>query len=97
MEVFEWDAEKEKTNIKKHGMSLEAGMLVFKDYYRLESYDKNNSAADEDRYITIGFNETTNILYVVYTTRDHSTIRLISVRRADPAEKRQYRQNRGGK
>lgn len=98
MEIFEWDAGKEKINIKKHGMSLEAGMLVFKDFYRIESYDEINSTSGEDRYITIGLSETTRMLYVVYTTREHKTIRLISVRRAEPYEEKQYRQiNRGGK
>ncbi len=94
MESFEWREDKEEINKKKHGISLEAGMLVFKDDYRLELYDEANSTVNEDRYITIGRSETTRILYVVYTMRNHgATTRLISVRRTEPHEERLYKQS----
>ena len=50
---FEWDEEKEKKNIIKHGIDFETASYVFLDPNRLEYYDKEHST-DEDRYITIG-------------------------------------------
>ena len=51
--LFEWDDEKEKINIAKHGIDFETAARVFKDENRLELYDEAHSDT-EDRYITIG-------------------------------------------
>lgn len=76
-------------------MSLSAGVSVFDDDFRLELYDEYNSGPYEDRYITIGHNKVSDILYVVYTMRDHNKARLISVRRAEPHERRLYEKSAG--
>ena len=83
---FEWDEEKEKLNIKKHGISFSTAALVFDDEDRIEIYDAIHSL-DEDRYITIG--SVGKILFVVYSNRD-SSIRLISARLANERERRLY-------
>ena len=83
---FEWDEEKEKLNIKKHGISFSTAALVFDDEDRIEIYDAIHSL-EEDRYITIG--SVGKILFVVYTNRD-SSIRLISARLANERERRLY-------
>lgn len=83
---FEWDEEKEKLNIKKHGISFSTAALVFDDEDRIEIYDAVHSL-EEDRYITIG--SVGKILFVVYTNRD-SSIRLISARLANERERRLY-------
>ena len=86
---FEWDNEKEKTNIRKHGIDFTTAALVFKDENRLEMYDEAHSDT-EDRYITIGvIDEITYIVMVVYTEREE-TIRLISARKATERERRKY-------
>ena len=95
MDVFDWDEVKNKINIKKHGMALSAAVPVFEDEHRLELYDEENSSPGEDRYITIGHNKVSDILYVVYTMQGYSNTRLISVRRAEPHEKRFYQKNVG--
>ena len=51
--LFEYDEEKNLTNIKKHGISFPSAARVFFDYDRIEMYDEENSI-DEDRYDTIG-------------------------------------------
>jgi len=89
---FEWDEEKDKINLKKHGMSLEAGIPVFDDEYRLE-YQDTRQDHGEDRFITIGCNAYTDVLYVCYTMRGRSKTRLISVRMADRSEKYIYERN----
>jgi len=91
---FEWDEDKNQKNIKKHGIPLKVGAAVFDDKYRLERHDGRESR-DEDRFITIGMNEFSRILYVVYTMRDNDEItRLISVRKADRSEQGLYERNR---
>ena len=50
--LFEYDEEKNRQNIKKHGISFRSAARVFFDYDRIEFYDEENSTA-EDRYDTI--------------------------------------------
>lgn len=50
---FEYNEEKNRGNIKKHGISFRSAARVFFDYDRIELFDEENSL-DEDRYDTIG-------------------------------------------
>ena len=51
--IFEYDPEKNRKNIEKHGISFKNAARVFFDYDRIELYDEAHSG-DEDRYDTIG-------------------------------------------
>lgn len=51
--VFEYDEEKNKINIRKHGIPFTVAARVFFDYDRIELYDAGHSE-DEIRYDTIG-------------------------------------------
>ena len=51
--VFEWDEEKEKKNIKKHGVSFGIAARVFFDENLIQDYDPFHSD-EEDLYIAIG-------------------------------------------
>ena len=51
---FEWDVDKNKANIKKHGISFELAAKVFLDSKRIERYDAEHSSIEEQRYKTIG-------------------------------------------
>ena len=82
----EWDDEKSRINMIKHGVSFETASLVFADENFIELYDEDHSQ-DEDRYIAIGVVD--QILYVVHTIRGE-VIRLISARSATNEEKRLY-------
>ena len=87
--LFEWDDEKDRKNIAKHGIGFRTAILVFKDLNRLEKYDAAHSL-NEDRYLTIGeINGTFMVVTVVYTERPE-TIRIISARRATKEEKEEY-------
>jgi uncharacterized DUF497 family protein len=88
--AFEWDEAKALANEQKHNVTFYEAIGVFSDPNALTIFDAYHSNT-EDRYITIGFSTTAHILVVVYTER-HTTIRLISARRATPAECRQYEQ-----
>jgi uncharacterized DUF497 family protein len=87
---FEWDAEKEALNLQKRGLRFSIAARVLFDPYRIEIYDGREDYG-EDRWATIGFAEA-SLLYVVYTIRDEETIRLISARKANVYEQKQYRE-----
>ncbi len=84
--LVEWDDNKNKINIRKHGISFETAALVFADEERIEYYDKLHSL-DEDRYVVLGCVQ--GILYVVYTMRGEAA-RLISARMATATERKIY-------
>lgn len=84
---FEWDGEKAKINVQKHGITFNYALKVFDDENRLESYDYSHSIY-EDRYNVLGVVD--DVLFVVYTERDNGVIRLISARRATKAEEDLY-------
>lgn len=83
---FEWDEDKNKQNLAKHGIDFETAILVFNDIQRIEIYDMEHSI-HEDRYNTIGM--VNDILFVVYTERKEN-IRLISARLATKTERSIY-------
>ena len=83
---FEWDEEKEKVNLKKHGVPFKTAAKVFLDENRIEIYDEVHSI-EEERYITIGL--AGEVLFVVYTER-RPRIRLISARLATERERKVY-------
>jgi uncharacterized protein len=85
---FEWDEEKARANLRKHGISFEEAITVFLDPFSATIADPHHSAV-EQRYIDIGNSERSRVLVVVYTERGVS-IRIISCRKATPAERRIY-------
>lgn len=97
MQGFEWDEEKAKLNLKKHGVSFEEAESVFMDSFGLEELDEEHSH-DETRWVLIGLSSSFRVLVTVYTERG-SKIRLISSRKADAKERKAYqayRQSSGG-
>jgi hypothetical protein len=91
--VFEWDARKANSNLRKHNVSFESASRVFLDRSALSLYDRKHSRG-EDRWITLGKNGTGRLLVVVHTFREIdkniSRIRMISARRATWRETAQY-------
>lgn len=83
---FEWDDEKERVNIRKHGISFEAAQYVFLDEWRIEWYDEEHSA-EEDRYKVLG--KVGAVILVIFTERGKRT-RIISARPATAEERRRY-------
>jgi uncharacterized DUF497 family protein len=51
--MFEWDENKNQSNIEKHGISFEYAKQAFCDPNRLTLYDSGHSQR-EDRFICIG-------------------------------------------
>jgi uncharacterized protein len=90
---FIWDENKNRINVKKHGVSFEQACKVFDDARKLEKFDTVHSTL-EDRSIIIGQAEA-NLLFVVNTEIDNETIRIISARKANKKEQEAYYEQNG--
>jgi uncharacterized DUF497 family protein len=62
--LFEWDEEKDKINKQKHEMPLKAGIPVFDDLNAIE-FEDDRFNYGEERFIVIGVDNRTKVLYVV--------------------------------
>ncbi|GHS97086.1 hypothetical protein AGMMS50276_16550 [Synergistales bacterium] len=87
---FEWDENKNKINIAKHGVSFKEAQYVFYDENAIFIYDDEHSA-DEERFIIIGADNIFRILMVCHCYSENSgIIRIISARKATENETKQY-------
>ena len=93
---FEWDANKEKENIRKHRVTFDEARQAFADENAIDLFDELNSDA-EIRYQIIALSPV-RLLFVSYTVRQDETeeiTRIISARKADKDEVEIYNeQNR---
>ncbi len=83
---YEWDRDKAVLNKQKHGIDFSDAVSVLEDPLALTICDV---AAGEQRYVSLGMDGLNRLLVVVYTVRG-DRIRLISARKADKLEQRQY-------
>jgi uncharacterized DUF497 family protein len=87
---FEWDERKAMANRRKHGVTFEEARSVFLDEAALQIPDPDHSA-EEDRFIMLGISARLRVLVVCHCYRqDDEVIRIISARKADRGERRQY-------
>ena len=84
---FQFDPAKAAGNLRKHGVSFADAEGVFMDPLSLHRIDPD--AEDEERFVAIGEGTAGQLLVVIYTLRGDA-VRLISTRRATPAETRSY-------
>lgn len=83
---FHWDAEKNRENIGKHGISFEEAKTIFFNFPLEIFYDPDHSVGEE-RYIAMGFSDKKRALLVVHCENlTGSEIRIISARRATKLE-----------
>ena len=91
--VFEWDANKARTNRRKHGVGFEEAKTLFNDLFLVTFSDELHSDVEE-RYISIGYSTRRRILLVVHTEHQRvggtRIIRIISCRKATASERRVY-------
>ncbi len=89
--TFSWDEKKNKINLKKHEVSFEEAKTVFADEYGRLISDPDHSD-DEDRFILLGLSQEAQLLMVCHCYREEGeVIRIISARKADKSETKQYR------
>lgn len=86
---FEWDPNKARSNLFKHGVSFIEASEVFSDTFS-SSYDPDHSDS-ESRCLIFGKNYSGKYLVVSYTDRN-GKIRIISARPMTPRERRSYEQ-----
>jgi len=85
---FEWDEDKARQNLKKHGVSFEEASTVFGDPLALTIHDPLHSE-EEDRFITLGESHRRRLVVVVSTDRGNR-VRIISARVATRRERKDY-------
>ena len=87
---FEWDPEKAKANLDKHGISFEEVVTIFYDESGVEFYDDEHSEW-EDRFLLLGLSSERKLLLVCHCYRsEDAVIRMISARKATKSEAKHY-------
>ena len=90
---FDWDRRKAKVNTRKHGVTFEQAVTIFRDPNLLSIPDDEHSG-DEERWITMGLDESGRLLVISHKfelVREISArVRIISARKATTREKRRY-------
>jgi hypothetical protein len=84
---FVGDAEKDRQNQKKHGVSFEEASTIFHNL-PLDVFHEPDHADGEERYIAAGFSDRSRLLLVVHCeNRTGTEIRIISARKATRKER----------
>ena len=85
---FEWDDNKAKLNLQKHGIAFHEALTCFYDPVQLAFYDPDH-IENEHREILVGNSTQGRLLVVIYTIRSEH-IRIISARPATKREVKDY-------
>lgn len=86
---FEWDEDKNRENIRKHGLSFDETWKIFETPV-LEELDERTYHG-EQRWNGIGLLDN-RIVVVTFTHRAEDTIRIISLRKALKHERKNFEQ-----
>lgn len=85
---FEWDPQKARANLGKHGISFREATTIFYDPFALTGDDPDHSD-NEQRFITFGLAHNGQLLVVSHVERENR-IRIISARLATRSERKIY-------
>lgn len=85
---FEWDRRKAVANARRHGVTFEEAQTCFND--PRACYLRNEAPSYEDRLILIALSSKRRLLFVVHAEIEREAIRIISARKASPAQRRIY-------
>lgn len=92
---FDWDERKATANRFKHGVTFEDAITAFDDPFAWRARDVSHSTLTEERIWLIGESDR-GVLVVVFTVRQPgNVVRVISARRANRKERRQYEERKG--
>ena len=96
MYTFEWDENKNKTNIIKHKVSFEEAKTVFYDDNAI-LFDDPDHSIEEERFLILGISQTEKLCIVSHCYCDNENIiRIISARKATKNETKVYNEGIGG-
>ena len=90
---FEWDEDKRRINLQKHGLDFAHAHLAFTEDALTIIDDREDYG--EDRYVLLGLMRE-RVVVVAFTVRG-DVIRIISMRKANKQEQKSYVQRRFGK
>jgi uncharacterized DUF497 family protein len=88
---FVWNEQKSRRNRAKHKISFETAELVFADPFALSILDR--VVGGEERWQTLGLIAGAVVVLVAHTVEEaegEEVIRIISVRKATPQERKIY-------
>lgn len=91
---FDWDPEKAAANLVKHGVAFGDAIGVFDDPFHRSRQDRHVDG--EERWQTMGMVQGLVLLLVAHTVwedGDQEVIRIVSARRANRQERRNYEQS----
>lgn len=89
---FEWDPAKAASNIRKHGVSFDEAVTVFKDPLAF-IFDDEAHSEQEQREIIIGISALRRMILVCFVERLEDVVRIISARPATRQEIKDYEEN----
>jgi uncharacterized DUF497 family protein len=89
---FAWDPQKASSNLRKHGISFDEAVTVFKDPLAY-IFDDMKHSEQEHREIIIGMSALRRMLLVCFVERQEDIVRLISARPATRIEINDYEEN----
>jgi uncharacterized DUF497 family protein len=89
---FEWDPAKAKRNIRKHGVSFDEAVTVFKDPLAF-IFDDTTHSEQEHREIIIGTSALRRMILLCFVERVKDVVRIISARPATRQEIKDYEEN----
>jgi len=94
--IFEWDPIKAKANLRKHRISFDRAAEIFLDPLAISIFDEEHSEVEE-RWVSLGLDRGGTVLVLNHTFLEVSSeeckIRIISARKANKRENRQYEEN----
>ena len=82
-----WDPRKAQANLGKHGVDFADAAIALEDENALTIADTEHG---EFRFKTLSVGPTPSVLFIIHAEQDEETVRIISARRADRNEQRQY-------
>ena len=85
--AFIWNTKKARTNLADHRVSFEQACETFFDPFLIV---EDASRHDERRDAIMGEDTVGRLLYVFHIQQEGDTFRIISARKATPAERRRY-------
>jgi len=89
---FEWDPAKAESNLRKHGVSFDEAVTVFKDPLAY-IFDDEAHSEEEHREIIIGISALRRMILVCFVEGLDDIVRIFSARPATRQEIKDYEEN----
>jgi len=87
---FAWDQKKSRANQRRYGVSFQEAQTAFNDE-NAKVYSDPDHSEDESRFLLLGLSIRLRMLVVCHCFREaESVIRIISARKANKLEERDY-------